>query len=281
MIPHSGRHLEASVLRAVDDWGAVTAAVAVVDGHGPAADRGPLDAALPWASVSKPLTACAVLAGVHRGVLGLDDPAGPPGATVRHLLAHTAGYGFDGPAVVSPPGRTRIYSNTGYDVLADVLAGAASRPFEALLREWVLDPLGMEGTRLDGPPSQGLVGPARDLAAFACELLRPRVLPAAILVEATTVAFPGLRGVLPGFGLQDPNDWGLGFEVRGTKAPHWTGTRNSPRTFGHFGASGSFLWVDPDAGLAIACLTDRPFGPWAAAAWPALSDAVLATNAAG
>jgi CubicO group peptidase (beta-lactamase class C family) len=97
----------------------------------------------------------------------------------------------------------------------------------------------------------------------------------ATLAEATAVAFPGLVGVLPGFGRQDPNDWGLGPELRGHKAPHWTGSRNSPRTFGHFGQAGGFLWVDPDAGLACGCLTDRPFGPWAAAAWPVLADEVL------
>jgi CubicO group peptidase (beta-lactamase class C family) len=96
------------------------------------------------------------------------------------------------------------------------------------------------------------------------------------LAEATTVAFPGLRGVLPGVGRFDPLDWGLGFELRDGKTPHWTGTRNSPGTFGHFGASGAFLWVDPDARLGLACLPERPFGPWALNAWPALSDAALA-----
>ncbi len=54
------------------------------------------------------------------------------------------------------------------------------------------------------------------------------------------------------------------------------GRRNSPATFGHFGRSGTFLWVDPVAGLGVGCLTDRPFGAWAGEAWPALSDAVLA-----
>jgi CubicO group peptidase (beta-lactamase class C family) len=93
--------------------------------------------------------------------------------------------------------------------------------------------------------------------------------------RATTVAFPGLDGVLPGFGRQRPNDWGLGFEIRDGKTPHWTGSTNSPATFGHFGRSGTFLWVDPAAGLACACVTDRDFGPWAAEAWPVLSDAVI------
>jgi CubicO group peptidase (beta-lactamase class C family) len=89
------------------------------------------------------------------------------------------------------------------------------------------------------------------------------------------VAFPGLSGVLPGFGRQSPNDWGLGFEIRGGKSPHWTGSRNAPETFGHFGQTGSFLWVDPVAGLACACLTGTQFGEWAAEHWPRLSDAVL------
>ena len=74
----------------------------------------------------------------------------------------------------------------------------------------------------------------------------------------------------------DPNDWGLGFELRDAKSPHWTGTRNSPRTFGHFGGSGSFLWIDPERGLGLACLCDLDFGSWALQAWPQLSDAVLA-----
>jgi len=278
VIPHSARPFDSTVLDAVDGWGATTVALAVVDGNGLVASHGPLDVPLPWASVTKLLTATAVLAGVQRGVLALDDAAGPPGATVRHLLAHAGGYGFDGPAVISPPGRSRIYSNAGFEVLADTLAAAAGRPFASLLRTWVLDPLAMAGTRLVGAPSQGVVGPAADLAAFAHELLRPQILGRAMLDDATTVAYPGLRGVLPGFGRQDPNDWGLGFELRDHKVPHWTGAGNSPGTFGHFGASGTFLWVDPEADLALACLTDRPFGPWAAAAWPALSDAVLATG---
>jgi CubicO group peptidase (beta-lactamase class C family) len=102
------------------------------------------------------------------------------------------------------------------------------------------------------------------------------VLDRSTLAEATRVAFPGLSGVLPGFGHQRPNDWGLGFDLRDHKDPHWTGGHNSPETFGHFGQSGTFLWVDPVAGAACVVLTDLDFGPWAAQLWPPLSDAVLA-----
>ena len=70
-------------------------------------------------------------------------------------------------------------------------------------------------------------------------------------------------------------DWGLGFELHDGKRPHWMGDRNSPATFGHFGGSGTFLWVDPVADLALAVLTDRDYGPWALEAWPGFSDRVL------
>ena len=92
---------------------------------------------------------------------------------------------------------------------------------------------------------------------------------------ATDVQFPGLDGVLPGFGVQRPNDWGLGFEIRDAKSPHWTGSANSVRSYGHFGQSGTFLWVDPDRDLALVVLTDRDCGDWAYERWPALSDAVI------
>jgi CubicO group peptidase (beta-lactamase class C family) len=109
--------------------------------------------------------------------------------------------------------------------------------------------------------------------------MRPTLLPTDLMAEATRTAFAGLSGVLPGFGRQSHNDWGLGFELRDDKNPHWTGSRNSPRTFGHFGRAGGFLWVDPDLELACACLTDREFGDWAIEAWPRLADDVIAAAA--
>ena len=118
-----------------------------------------------------------------------------------------------------------------------------------------------------------------DLAAFAGELLQPRLLAAEIHSAATTVQFPGLSGVLPGYGRQQPNDWGLGLEIKDSKSPHWTGTRNSPATFGHFGTTGTMLWVDPVAELALIVLTDRDFGDWCKPLWPALADAVLGGSA--
>jgi CubicO group peptidase (beta-lactamase class C family) len=149
-------------------------------------------------------------------------------------------------------------------------------PFDRYLHEAVLAPLGMADTRLDGSPAADAVSTAADLARFAIELLAPTLVHRGTLDEATTVAFPGVDGVLPGYGRQKPNDWGLGFEIRDGKSPHWTGANSSPRTFGHFGQSGTFLWVDPAVDAACLALTDRNFGPWAVEAWPPYTDGVLA-----
>lgn len=266
------------VLATIEDWGAAHAAATVVGPTGVIATRGETDRPYRWASVTKPATALAVLVAVQRGMIALDEPAGPPGATVRHLLAHAAGLAFEGDTILARPGTRRIYSNPGFDRLGELVARRAGMPFDRALADWVLGPLGMSGTRLVDRPSQGLQGPLRDLAALAGELLRPTLLPPTALDAATGVAFPGLPGVVPGVGRFDDCDWGLGFEIHGTKDPHWMGRRNSAGAFGHFGGAGTFLWVDPAADIALAVLTDREFGPWALEAWPAVSDAVLALS---
>ena len=268
-----------AALEHVRGWADDHAAVAVIGADGIVASVGDPGWLAEWASVTKLVTAYAVLRGVERGDIALDEPFGPPGATVRHLLAHASGLGPEGGAPISAPERTRIYSNAGYDLLGALLEDRSGQPLATVLENDVLEPLGMTGTRLIGRASAGLRGSLDDLGRFGRELLRPSLISPATLDVATTVAFPGLAGVLPGLGRFDPLDWGLGFELRNGKQPHWTGTSNSPATFGHFGASGTFLWADPVADLALACLTERPFGPWALQAWPALSDAVLDAEA--
>jgi len=266
-------------LEVIDGFGASHACAAVLDRSGARAARGDLDRPYEWASVTKLCTALAVLVAVEEGSVALDEPAGPPGSTVRHLLAHASGLGPSDPdRPLTAPGERRIYSNAGFEVLAATLERRTAMGFGEYLAAAVLAPLAMSGTRLAGSAAAGLVGPLRDLLALGAELLAPALIAPETLREATAVAFPGLSGVLPGFGRQDPCDWGLGIEVRGHKSPHWTGARCSPETFGHFGQSGTFLWVDPVAGVGCALLTDRPFAAWALDAWPELSDGVLAAR---
>jgi CubicO group peptidase (beta-lactamase class C family) len=264
-------------LRSVRQWPVDTVAVTVVDVSGAVVgSHGPQDQPFRLASVTKLLSTYAVLVAVEEGALDFDQPAGPPGATVRHLLAHTSGLAFDTDRVSAAPGTKRIYSNTGFEMLADAVSASAGIRFEDYLAEGVLQPLGMAASRLEGSAAYGAVSTCADLARFAAELQAPTLLASQTLAEATTVAYPGLDGVVPGFGMQRPNDWGLGFELRGHKRPHWTGSRNPPGTFGHFGRSGTFLWVDPVAGAACVALADRDFDQWAKDAWPGFSDGVLA-----
>ena len=262
-------------LALIDGWPAGAKAAAVLVGGEIVDDRGAVETRLSWASVTKLVTALATMAAVDRQRLSLQDAAGPPGATVRHLLAHASGLSFDSSTVRAAPGRRRIYSNTGYEVLADVVARAVGQSFDRWVVEAVTGPLGMTSTVLRGSPAAGMVGPVADLVGIAEELARPMLLPAELVQTMQTVAFPGLGGVVPGFGHQLADDWGLGPEIRGHKSPHWTGLASSPATFGHFGAAGGFVWVDPSAGVACVCLTSCPFGSWAREAWPVLADAVL------
>ncbi|WP_406264512.1 beta-lactamase family protein [Actinacidiphila glaucinigra] len=266
-----------SSLSAIENWPVPTAAAAVVRRDGTVLGTyGETGRRFRLASVTKPLSAYAALVAVEEGAVELDEPAGPEGSTVRHLLAHTSGLAFDEHRVMAAPGTRRIYSNVGFDALADHIAKATGIPFGEYLRQGVLEPLGMHATDCPGSAGAGAVSTVDDLVRFAAEVQAPRLLAPETVAEATSVAFPGLKGVLPGYGGQNPNEWGLGFEIRDHKSPHWTGASSSPRTFGHFGQSGTFLWVDPDAGAACVVLTDRDFGEWALPLWPALTDAVLA-----
>jgi CubicO group peptidase (beta-lactamase class C family) len=261
-------------LRQVGGWPAAGVAVAVLRRDDEIGSRGHRNRVFRWASVTKLATALATLVAAEEGAIDLDEPAGPEGSTVRHLLAHASGLPFEPGGPTGRPGARRVYSNVGFDTLAEHVAARAEMPIADYLRDAVLRPLGMR-SELRGSAASELQGSLDDLVRLARELQAPRLVARETLDEATTVQFPGLAGVLPDFGRFDPNDWGLGFELRDEKVPHWTGLQNSPRTFGHFGGSGTFLWVDPEADVALACLTDLDFGDWAKEAWPRLSDDVL------
>jgi CubicO group peptidase (beta-lactamase class C family) len=264
-------------LQIADSWPAENVAAAVLVRDGELGRRGDPARVFRWASVTKPVTALAALVAAEEGTIDLDEPAGPPGSTVRHLLAHASGLPFEAGPPIAKPGTRRIYSNAGFEVAAEVIAGHAEMPFAEYLQHAVLDPLGMEAELL-GSPAAGLHGTLEDLVALGRELLAPTLVASETFAEATSVQFPGLAGVIPDLGRFDPNDWGLGFELKDGKQPHFSGTLTSARTFGHWGGSGTFIWVDPERDLALGVLTDLDFGEWAKEAWPRLSDAVVAEH---
>ena len=202
---------------ALADWPVQAAAAAVIGPGGVLASHGNTERVFELASVTKPLVARAVHVAIEEGVVDLDTPAGPPGATIRHLLAHASGLAMHSDHVLAAPGTRRIYSNHGFTVLAQTVERESGIEFGRYLAEAVCEPLAMATTRLDGGASAagfGATSTVADLAAFAGDLLRPSTVSAQLHAEATTVQFPGLDGVLPGYGVQRPNDWGLGFEIR-------------------------------------------------------------------
>lgn len=267
-------------------WPVPNAAAVVFTVAGVVGTTGDVARAFPLASVTKPLAALATLVAVEEEAVALDEPlpepvlaalpAGPPaGLTLRHLLAHASGLDPDGTRWQAASETRRIYSNGGFDAIAATVTAATGMTFAAYATE-AFAPLGLHSTSLEGSAAKDGVASASDIAVVMQQFLAPSGwLHPTTLASATQVQWPGLRGVLPGFGGQADNTWGLGIEVRDHKSPHWTGSGNSPTTFGHFGQSGTMTWVDPVAGVGVVALADRAFGPWAAAAWPAFSDAVL------
>ena len=259
-------------------WPVANVAAAVVLPDGSVATIG--DTARPYriASVAKMLVGWTMLVAVEEGTVRLDQPAGQEGCTLRHLLAHTGGYAFSGRVPIAAPGLRRNYSNTGMELAAQLLADAAGMPYADYQYEAVLEPLGMAATVVHGSPAHQVSSTVDDLVRFVHELRSPTLISRESALAYRSVQFPGLPGLVPGVGRYADCQWGLATEIRGTKDPHWTGRRNSPGTFGHFGGSGTLLWVDTGAHVACLALTDRSFDEWSAEAlvcWPELADAVL------
>jgi CubicO group peptidase (beta-lactamase class C family) len=143
-----------------------------------------------WFSMTKMVTATAVMQLAERGRLGLDDPVsryvdGLPGGrghapvTVRHLLSHSAGLANPLPVrwihpaeeagpqpsqllarllrrqrrLKGEPGDRARYSNVGFLVLGEVIAAASGRPYRAYVREQILQPVGMTRTDFGYTPA--------------------------------------------------------------------------------------------------------------------------------
>jgi len=257
----------------LSDWPVTSVAVAVIGPTGRVETHGRIDQVFPLASVTKLLTATAVHLGIEEGSLELEQVLGDRGATVSDLLAHAGGIAPNG-TVLDEPGRRRIYSNAGYEQLAAALEAATEMPFDMYLHEGLFSPLGMGSTRLVASPAFGAESCVADLCRFIVGL--PSILDPSTVEAMNTAHLPELIGVLPGYGRQAPNSWGLGPEIKGSKSPHWTGDQNSPDTWGHFGQSGTFLWHDPEVNVSCIVLTDLDFDEWAKPRWPVFSNAVRA-----
>lgn len=173
------------------------------------------------------------------------------------------------------PGERRLYSSAGFDIIADRVAEETGMSFPQYLRAATFEPLGMGSSVLHGSAGHGGEGSVGDLMLFADEILDPAILHPDTVAEALTVQFPGLDGVVPGYGSQKPADWGLGFEIFSrpeSRQGLWFGESMPGDVAGHFGQAGTFLWVHAPTGRAAVVLTDRPFGDWAKPLWADFND---------
>jgi beta-lactamase class C len=189
-----------------------------------------------------------------------------------------------------PPGTDQRYSDLGYAVAGRMAAVAMQDDFSSLVRELVLEPAGLIGTFLpatadvstriayvsgvlgegtDGAmytsaygrglahPAFGAVATLPDLLAFGAlftpHVARPLLSSAGLATmtaDQTCGDQPG-EHVIPPAGVIHP--WGIGFMLKGRAAIM---ELVSPASFGHGGASGCILWVDPVQDAVIAFVSN-------------------------
>ncbi len=267
-------------LALTQQWPVSTVSAGWITGAGKSDSVGDSTHRFHLASVTKLLFSYAILIAAEEGVLPLNKPTAIEHATISNLLSHSSGLAAeattrDNTPTLAAAGQRRIYSNLGFDLLAQELEQASAMPAADYFKEAVAEPLGLRNTTIEGSAAFAGYSTIEDLLKVAAELLNPTLISSYTLTKATSPHLPALEGILPGFGKQTPNSWGLGMEIRGMKSPHWTAASNSPATFGHFGKSGTFLWVDPLAKIGCVALTDQEFGPWATPLWQDFSEAVL------
>lgn len=241
---------------------------------------GDQDKVYPWMSVTKLVTSRTILGAVENGVLDLSEPLQPlPGISeprpvnVADLLAHRAGLGHEKREFTRSPRSRRVYSNSGYEILGELLSQRSGIPFTVWTQEMVLSPLGIKRQLLKSP-AWGMHGSLRELLAFAFEAACPRFLSPKLFAAWSRSDGMQLPGVVPGYGYHRDNAWGLGCEIRAAKDPHWTLPDSSDQTYGHFGQSGSFLWIDPSSRLGAVFLGQKPFGALHKQLWPQLNRAL-------
>jgi CubicO group peptidase (beta-lactamase class C family) len=239
--------------------------------------------------------------------------------TARHLLAHASGLPESEKGVealdVEPawaPGSRRVYSNEGFHVLGALITAATGIDHRTYVTEAVFHAGGLdahlplsdaEAGRTLGVREPGLSQPGVELfnapewrrrgnaagGAFAtvgayAEVVRWLLaasgpISAESHAELRSVQWPGLEGGLESFPKMHCPDWGLGVNIRGRGSPHWCGDAVSPSTLSHFGASGTLMWADLEAGRGLICLANRgTYSGWMLrpGRWADLTEAVLA-----
>jgi CubicO group peptidase (beta-lactamase class C family) len=274
-------------------------------------------------SVTKTVTAVAVMTLIEEGKLGLNDPvekylAGFKKITIHHLLTHTSGLPFSRPAEIEDitikrdrtlaevvallakqepeftPGTQFRYASSGFAILGRIIEVVSGKPYEQFVKERVFDPLGMRDSfffipddrrarvasvyrKQDGKlekwreideytrpakysaPEFGMYSTAEDLAAFCQMMLNGgtfrgrRVLSRMSVAAMTANHTMNIKSAVT----QRPAYNGLGWGLSGDPIDDFPLT--SPGSYGHNGAFGSLIWIDPKEGL-VRIFLEQLFG---------------------
>jgi CubicO group peptidase (beta-lactamase class C family) len=208
---------------------------------------------------------------------------------LRELIDEAFGY-----PPVAAPGTRFEYSDYGMAIAARMAEVVSRQPFNQLVHERVIERGHLYETYMPRPqeiwsriahvrdvpaagthgamynseygrrlnhPAFGVFASARDLLRFGMlfwERSNKRIL-SRVTVRAMTrdQLGGGLPGRLVAHELAHPQPWGLGFMIRGSNLELGFGELASPSAFGHPGASGCLLLIDPENELSLAYLSNR------------------------
>lgn len=217
--------------------------------------------------------------------------------------------------LLSAPGERLRYSNLGPAIAAHAIETVTGTGIHELIRHLVLEPMDLldgvvltprsdyddriahvqdpanEGTPAESYNSRywrdmgitwgGYFGTAKDTLRFATSFLpgRETALTPGSVREMTTDQANGVPGGVESMmAMWDPAFWGIGWEVKGTKRKHWTGTKSSPDTWCHWGQAGTLTWVDPRRELGVSLFgnrTVRSLWPFRPPRWSEINDALV------
>ncbi len=114
-----------------------------------------------------------------------------------------------------------------------------------------------------GAPWGGMMASAGDLAVFLHHLLtisagEPGILHPNLLNAMTSNQLARMPHIDPAIAHSTP--WGLGWQLNWPTHPRGFGGILPPSAFGHWGATGTLIWVDPVSELYGVILTSAPIG---------------------
>jgi CubicO group peptidase (beta-lactamase class C family) len=196
------------------------------------------------------------------------------------------------------PGTQVSYQSTGTALLGEIVHQISGKALREFLRKEIFQPLGMANTSLGwdpvkkeriasirvgpeaartdwnwnsaywlgfGAPWGGLITAPVDFARFCQMMLNDGQLGGMRVLSPATVRAMTCNQLqaMPGVPEEERRcrPWGLGWRLNWPAHPANFGDLLGPRTYGHWGATGTLCWIDPDAEVFCVLFTTQPQEP--------------------